>query len=211
MAHKLLSMITPDAISFFTKGEILKSLQRAGWATAGIECVAFESVADHSYGTALISLFLAKKLEEDGEDIDLGETLAMAILHDLGEAVVSDIPSTPDTIDSERFVAEKSTLEMRALQSILDPLGDLGGFLRNQWDTYRQGISLEARVVGSADTLDMLVHALSMERSGVSPDLLQGFFDSGRARLEGFGIALAMNLYRDLERQHVSSRGDGSR
>ncbi len=201
-------MIAPDAISFFMKGEILKSLQRAGWATAGIDCVAFESVAEHSYGTALISLFLATKLKEDGENIDLGETLAMAILHDLGEAVVSDIPSAPDAIDTEGFLAEKSALETRALESIMAPLGDVGGVLLSQWDTYRQGISFEASVVGSADVLDMLVHAVSMERSGVSPRLLQGFFDSGRDRLEELGIAFAIDLYRELEEEHGSTGVD---
>ncbi|MFQ5831717.1 MAG: HD family hydrolase [Candidatus Thorarchaeota archaeon] len=199
-------MIALDAISFFMKGEILKSLQRAGWATAGVDCLVFESVAEHSYGTALISLLLAKKLEEEGKEIDLGETLAMAILHDLGEAVVSDIPSAPDTVYTKGFVVEKSALEARALESIVAPLGDLGGILRDQWGVYREGISLEARIVGSADVLDMLVHAISMERSGVSPSLLQGFYDSGRDRLEELGIAFAMDLCKELEEEHGSTR-----
>ncbi len=85
------------------------------------------------------------------------------------------------------------------------PLGDLGDALRSQWDVYREGLSLEARVVGSADILDMLVHAISLERSGVSPELLQGFFDSARDRLENLGIAFALELFRELEEEHDSS------
>ncbi|MHA2379444.1 MAG: HD domain-containing protein [Candidatus Thorarchaeota archaeon] len=191
-----------DVISLFIKSEILKSLQRTGWATAGVRGPVIESVADHSYGTTFISLVLAKMLRAEGEGVDLEKTLTMAVLHDLGESVVSDVPSSSDSSDARTFANAKTALEAKAVASILSPLGDLGFSLQSCWTELHEGISTEARIVGSADLLDMLVHAVILERSGVAPRILQGFFDSGRRRLKELGIKLAIDLYSLLEAEH---------
>ena len=67
----------------------LKELERTGWAMRGVKRP--ESVADHSFGTAILSMILAKD-----EGLDVGKAAMMALVHDLPEAVVGDIvPSDP--------------------------------------------------------------------------------------------------------------------
>ncbi|UCH05111.1 MAG: HD domain-containing protein [Candidatus Thorarchaeota archaeon] len=195
-------MKTDEVISVFMKAQILKSLQRTGWATAGVHGSVIESVADHTYGTTFISLILANLLKAEGVAVDLEKTLTMAVLHDLGERVVSDVPSSSDATDSESFGDAKTALEARAVASILSPLEDLGVTLQSCWAELQQGRSMEARIVRSSDLLDMLVHAITLERSGVDSEILEGFFETSEKRLEEMGIGLTLEVYRLLEDIH---------
>src|SRR5512139_1146434 len=70
----------------------LKRMQRTGWGMRGVPNV--ESVAEHSFGTALVALALAEALavEEQGGPFDLEQVLIMALLHDLAEVRLTDLP-----------------------------------------------------------------------------------------------------------------------
>jgi len=195
----MLNMKPDDVISVFMKAEILKSLQRTGWATAGVHRSVTESVAEHTYGTTFISLILANLLKAEGVEVDVEKTLTMAVLHDLGESVVSDVPSSSDASEAESFGNAKAALEARVVASILSPLGYLGVSLQSCWAELQEGASMESRIVRSSDLLDMLVHANTLERSGVASEILQGFFESSERRLKEIGVGLALDLYRLLE------------
>src|SRR6266581_1310910 len=62
----------------------LKTLKRTGWTNYDIPLP--ESVADHSFGVALLAMFMAPYFE-----VDAHKALRMAVLHDLGEAVIGDV------------------------------------------------------------------------------------------------------------------------
>ncbi len=188
-----------EVVSVFMKAEILKSLQRTGWVTAGVHSRVVESVAEHTYGTTFISLILANLLKAKGVEVNLEKALTMAVLHDLGESVVSDIPSSSDATNSKSFEDAKDALEARAVESILSPLEDLGAFLQCCWAELQEGTSMEARIVLSSDQIDMLVHAITLERSGVDSEILQGFFESSKRRLKDTGIGLTLEFYNLLE------------
>jgi putative hydrolase of HD superfamily len=57
----------------------LKTLRRAGWLRIGL--TDGESVADHSFGTALLALLLATDL-----DVDRDRVIKLALVHDLAES-----------------------------------------------------------------------------------------------------------------------------
>ena len=61
----------------------LKRVRRRGWVLRGV--TEPESVADHSFRTALLALVLARD-----DSFDRGRCVAMALVHDLAEAVVGD-------------------------------------------------------------------------------------------------------------------------
>jgi putative hydrolase of HD superfamily len=118
----------------------LKRLPRAGWLRVGVE--APESVAAHSWGVAYLVLLLCPP------DVDRGRALALAVLHDVGEARVGDI--TPhDGVDR----AEKRRAEEAALVSLVDPA------LVALWREYEDGSSPEGRFVKACDKLDMALQA----------------------------------------------------
>lgn len=60
----------------------LKQLFRQGWLERGIPRERCESVAEHSFGVALLTLFLA---ETYYPHLDLSKLLRMALIHDFGE------------------------------------------------------------------------------------------------------------------------------
>ncbi len=73
-----------DIIRFFSKIRKLKEIERSGWVVSGVKKP--ESVADHSFGVALLVMLLGKN-----KNIDLEKALKMALIHDLGEAITGDI------------------------------------------------------------------------------------------------------------------------
>src|SRR5947207_9014687 len=70
----------------------LKAVPRMGWLLRGVRDV--ESVAAHSFGVALIAMWLADRALACGMHVNVGRVLRMALLHDLTEARTGDLPAT---------------------------------------------------------------------------------------------------------------------
>src|SRR5690606_8030325 len=77
-----------DAVEILRYANQLKRTARTGWVQRGV--AEAEDVAAHSYGVVFATLLLARLVEDA---IDLGRALALAVLHDLPEALTTDIPS----------------------------------------------------------------------------------------------------------------------
>ena len=195
-------MKAEEIIELAMKGEDLKKLDRTGWILAKVDQSRVESVAEHSFGTTLISLLLAEHQKYEGVEIDLGKTLSMAIMHDLAESEISDIVIDREAPDRQEQMREKAHVEGQAMSKLLSSLGNEGKSLHILWEELQSQSSREARVVISSDIIDMLIHVVSMERSGVAPSLLTSFFESSRQRLEMLDIALAIDIYKALVREH---------
>ncbi|MCA9944767.1 MAG: HD domain-containing protein, partial [Anaerolineales bacterium] len=69
-------------------GNQLKRTPRTGWVQRGVPNA--ENVAAHSFGVVFAAMVLAQVVEEE---LDLGRLLAIAALHDLPEALTTDIPT----------------------------------------------------------------------------------------------------------------------
>jgi putative hydrolase of HD superfamily len=150
----------------------------------------------------LISLLLGKQYEQEGFEIDLGNILAMAIIHDLAESRISDIVVDREAPDSQIQMGRKINAENKAMMELLSPLGTSGKSFLILWEELQNQSTLEARVVGASDIVDMLIHAVALERSGVAPSSLNGFFESSRQRLDKLDIALAIEIYKSLLKEH---------
>ncbi|MFW5828030.1 MAG: HD domain-containing protein [Alkalispirochaeta sp.] len=70
----------------------LKDVDRTGWVLRGVDDP--ESVADHSWGTAQLCLLFAAyaTFDPDLAEIDPHRAVSMALVHDLAEVEVGDIP-----------------------------------------------------------------------------------------------------------------------
>lgn len=191
-----------EIIALAMQGEILKNLPRTGWILAGIDKSLIESVAEHSFGTSFISLLLAKQLISDGMEIDIGRTLAMAVIHDLAEAHTSDIVVHRGGSIDPNVLSSKRAVENQVMADLLKPLGHIGKDLEKDWKALQDQSSVESRIVAASDILDMLIHAIAIEQSGVAPMLLTGFFDSSRDRLSALDIQFAVDIYDELLRIH---------
>ncbi|MFW9967925.1 MAG: HD family hydrolase [Candidatus Thorarchaeota archaeon] len=201
-------MKAEEIIELAMKAEVLKDLDRTGWVLAGVDRSLIESVAEHSFGTSFISLLLAKQLEGQGDEIDLGKILTMAIIHDLAESQISDIAIDRDGPNRKALLKAKLDTENSVMVDLLSSLGAMGEELLALWDDFQKQSSIEARVVASADILDMLVHAIALEESCVSPRILTDFFKSSKPRLEKLKFALAIDIFNALLRQHEENIKD---
>ena len=134
----------------------LKRLPRTGWLQRGVAPA--ESVADHTFGVALLALLLG----DAAPGVDRGRLLALALLHDLAEALLGDIPAA-----ARRHLgaAAKHGAERGAMAEILDGLPGRDEHLA-LWEEYAAGQSREARLVKGLDRLEMLAQALAYERAG---------------------------------------------
>lgn len=149
----------------------LKTLRRAGWLRVGID--APESVADHSFRTALLALSLGPRL---GVDVD--RLVRLVLVHDLPESdpTVGDI--TPHQgIDRD----EKRRREHAAMERLAARLPG-GADLLALWLEYDEGASPESRAAHQFDALEMALQAAEYQ-AATGTDLSE-FLASARARIE---------------------------
>jgi len=113
-----------------------------------------ESVADHSYRTALMAMVYS-----DIRGLDTPKVLKMALIHDLPEALVGD------TIPGERTGRQKQALESAAMRKILAGMpSEIRSEYWRLWLEFTRGRTGEARLVRQIDKLEMAVQAFEYGR-----------------------------------------------
>lgn len=143
-------METDRALQLLLAANQLKRVPRIGWLMRGVADA--ESVSDHAFGVAFVSLVLAQMTEQS---VDTAKLLSMALLHDLPEAVLGDIPSPASKYLP---VDAKGVAEQEALRSILDGIAWGDEWLAWARELEEQA-SVEARLVRDADRIEMLLQA----------------------------------------------------
>lgn len=140
-----------NLVKFLIDAGKLKRLKRKGWVLHNIKEP--ESVAEHSFRTALMAAVLADKFNVDRE-----KAVMMALIHDLAESEIGDI-SRHDKISKK----EKHEKEKKAFEKLASVLGDKG--LYKLWLEFEEGKTKEARLVRQLDKLEMHLQAMEYERS----------------------------------------------
>ncbi len=168
----------------------LKQLYRQGWLQHGVSPRRCESVAEHSFGVAILALFLA---DAEGPELDTSRVLRMALLHDFGEIYAGDI--TPaDGIDRD----EKLRLERQAVQQVFRKLPRGADYLA-LWEEYERGASPEAQFVRQIDRLEMALQASVYEHQGLAD--LSEFFVSAEQALSAPGLQSILNELKIMRSQ----------
>lgn len=142
----------------------LKDVVRTGWELRGVRDP--ESVADHSWGTAMLILLFASI-----ESVDVNRAVAIAIVHDLAEVEVGDIPrrvrpGSDAPSPEEKSRRERAAMErLTALGPVDERLRDSAIHIRALWDEYEAGVTREAQFVRDMNLLDMCLQAVEYESS----------------------------------------------
>lgn len=191
--------MSSDLLSFFRTLENLKRTPRTGWLDRGIPAAETESVADHTLLTALIAWTLA--MEDPSLDAD--RVLKLAMVHDIAEAIVGDIPpyapedipdgSDPDALRaffsvrrkaSPEAEAGKHAAEQAAAAELFAMLPDhVGQELRALWDEYEARATPEARFVKDVDRLEAFLQSRSYAKAHPEAPLA-GFTDMALKAIE---------------------------
>ncbi|MFW5844343.1 MAG: HD domain-containing protein [Spirochaetota bacterium] len=143
----------------------MKDQVRAGWLLRGVPDP--ESVADHSWGTALLVALFGRCA-----GVDRTRALEIALLHDLAEAHTGDIPTRVRPEDRQVTPEEKRRREGEAMEAILAPLrngptdDEAGDWILERFSDYEERRTPEARFVSDMNLIDMVLQALCYRREG---------------------------------------------
>lgn len=149
----------------------LKQLYRQGWLQRGVPHARCESVAEHTFGVAVLALFVA---DAHFPELDASKVLRMALLHDFGEIYTGDI--TPADAMNRHA---KHRLEQRAVQQVLHKLPRGADYIA-LWEEYEAGTSPEAQFVRQIDRLEMALQASVYEHQDLA-DLSEFFISVEQA------------------------------
>ena len=157
----------------FEKVLELKNIPRQGWKEK-LEINNPESVADHSYSTAVMSMILS-----DMEGLNSEKMIKMALLHDLAESIIGDI--IPGKITND----EKITKENQAIRRILKNLpSEITEPYFKIWCEYQNNSSQESKLLHDIDKLEMAFQAKFYQENGVSKEKLSSFYDTAKIEIK---------------------------
>ena len=154
-----------NIIKFLEIAGMLKRTPRAGWVEVGVYQP--ESVADHTFRTAVLCLLYA-----DMEGLDSLKVLQMALIHDLPEAVIGDLTPSQKTVETE-------AKEENAVSHILNllPAKQRETYIA-VWNEYQEGKTREAQAVRQLEKIEMALQAKEYEKAGSASKSLERFIKS---------------------------------
>lgn len=165
------SDITPIIRLFYDFSQ-LKNLYRQGWLHNGVPEAECESVADHSFGVALLGYVLAKEYRPD---LDADLVMRLGLFHEIGEIHAGDL--TPrDSVST----GEKSDREFAGVKQVFSHMKVPQQYV-DIWRQYENQVTLESVFVHQVDKLEMALQASLYERLGNTG--LDEFFPYVKERL----------------------------
>jgi putative hydrolase of HD superfamily len=171
--------------------QILDRVPRSGYVLRGV--AEPESVTEHSWHV----LFLVWALGARIEGIDLTRAIEIALVHDLAELRIGDLPRV-----ASRYFPEgaKKAAEAAAMAEVLAPLPERALAL---YDEYQQGTTPEARLVKACDKLQLMIKVAVYERWGTGA--LAEFWDNPDNFPDG-GFAVVQELFSALRERRDADR-----
>lgn len=132
-------------LHFIREAERLKNVLRKAFTSEGRH----ESTAEHTWRLCLMAMTFADCVP----GIDLGRTLKLCVVHDLGEAIHGDIPAI-----QQHEIPDKAARER---EDLLVLMRELPTAVRDEflalYDEYEHAASPEARLVKGLDKLETII------------------------------------------------------
>jgi putative hydrolase of HD superfamily len=175
-------------LEVFLELQALDRLPRSGYALRGVTDP--ESITEHSWHVQFMVWALGARLP----GLDLGRAVELAMVHDLAELRIGDLPRTA----GRYFPAgAKQAAETAALNDILAPLPERARRLHAE---YQEGATLEARLVKACDKLQLMIKVAVYESWGNGA--LAEFWDNPD-NFPPAGIEPVDEVLAELRRRHA--------
>lgn len=124
-----------------------------------------ENVAEHSYMTAQYAFFIARAIETDTlhpTDVDLGQLLSRALVHDMDECLLGDLPRPVKYANTEVLRGWNAMAEQAVTQ-----VGEtLGVTFTQDWKFAKKPNSLEGDIMALADMISVTAYIIEELRLG---------------------------------------------
>lgn len=132
-----------EYLNFLKTAENLKQVTRHSWTSNGTH----ETVAAHSWRLALMAMMM----QDEFKDADMVRVMKMCLVHDLGEAITSDIPVFEKTDEDEAIEIEAQN---KLIQSVS---GAFKEELIRLFDEINEMKTKEAKLYKCLDKLEVLI------------------------------------------------------
>ncbi|KAL9027034.1 MAG: hypothetical protein Q9196_004387 [Gyalolechia fulgens] len=144
--------------------ERLKTTPREGWLRYSIPHRT-ESIADHMYRMSILTLLAPSPLRPR---LNIPRCTLLALVHDMAESLVGDITPKDGVEKPEKSRRERTTMSFLT-RSLLGPstgCADAGREIRDAWEEYEAGVTLESKFVHDVDKLELVLQMIEYEREG---------------------------------------------
>jgi putative hydrolase of HD superfamily len=193
--------------SYISNLRMLKIIPRSGWISRGVALSDVESVAEHSYSTSALAMFLADKEVARGSRVSVERVLRLALLHDLAEALTFDISKSYLEYLGQRGKRIKREIEGAAWAHIIKGIGDAS--IRRVYSRllaeFNAGVTLESQIVHAADKLDILLQIISYHHEGYPRAVLADLWTNTNRALAKSKLASVTELRRNATRLYEKS------
>lgn len=188
-----------EIIEFSKIAGKLKKIKRIGWSMrVGIKNA--ESVADHTFRAALMAMVIA-----DLKKLDTEKVIRMALIHDLGEAIIGDWDALQTKLDGK--VEEKQRKENEALGKILALLPEeLREKYTEIWEELVKGETPESRLFKQVDRLEVLLQAVEYEKEGYEKEKFAAFWGAKRSLKDADLVEIVKLLEEERTKSKISGK-----
>lgn len=155
-----------NVLEFMHIVENLKKNKRTGWYHHRIEKP--ESIADHMYRMAILSMLLSD------HNLDIGKCVQLCLVHDLAEALVGDITPLDDVSKEEKLRLEKEGIDHLVNGLLCE--SKAGKRIEELWNEYEDRETLESKTVKDLDRFELALQGVEYEKQYQTTDL-QPFYD----------------------------------
>lgn len=131
-----------------------KELPRQGFIALGFKRNEADSVAAHSWTTAMLVYLIATEMKKQGKRLDVDKAVKMALFHDMAETIVGDVGTFVKGMAKGAF----APIEEEGLKWLVKDLPSNREIV-SLVEEYMQRKTLEARICKVADNLDALAQA----------------------------------------------------
>lgn len=155
-----------------------------------------DSVAEHSWRVALLSVVLAKELDIQ---VNVSRSVRLALAHDLAESITDDIDARliEKKVHSQKEKDEKEFAAMEKIENMLPE--KIGREMKELWHEYFLGKTEEAKFVKTVDKIEAIMHVGEVSTKGAD-DLLENY---GKKEVSNFP---ELQEFFDLSKQEAAKK-----
>lgn len=182
-------------LDLLLEAQTLDRVPRAGYVLRGV--AEPESVSEHCWHVVFLVWALGPRVAAEWPGFDTFRAMEIALVHDLAEMRVGDLPRT-----ANRYFPEgaKKQAERRAMEDILAPLPARAQEL---YAEYEAAESAEARLVKACDKLQLMVKVAVYEGWGAAG--LKEFWQNPENFPDG-GFVPVRELFEELRQRRAAGR-----
>lgn len=147
-------LVLKKILKLFLTLQWAKELPRQGFIAMGFKRAEADSVAAHSWTTAMLVYLLASEMKKNGAKIDVDKAVKMAMFHDMAETIVGDVGTFVKGMAKGAF----APIEKEGLKWLVADLPSNKEII-SLVQEYMERKTLEARICKVADNLDALAQA----------------------------------------------------